>query len=326
MDLLSEVLQAVEVEASSFVNLHPRAPWGFEIHDGDHFHFAYCYCLIEGEAIVLDDGAAAAGARLAPGDILLLPGGGASRIASSPQAPAVRIGDLWRGRRLPDLNDGATIAASTHVRFDGDGAESHLLALAFRLRGRRYRRLLSALPRQLLYRAGRRPALPFLRSALDFLAEDGDSRQPGHMAVANGLAGLLFTVVLREAILHDARHDTRQAGGWLRGLFDKQIGKALLAIHQRPQHPWTVDSLAAECGMSRSAFAQRFNACTGQPPIDYLTAWRVACAEEALAHGDQPIAEIVNTLGYQSESAFRKVFAKQTGMTPGRYRAGQRGQ
>jgi AraC-like DNA-binding protein len=323
MDLLSEVLQTVDVEASSFVNLHPRAPWGFEIRDADHFHFAYCYCLIEGEAIVLEDGAPAT--TLAPGDILLLPGGGASRISSSPQAPAVRIGDLWRGRHLPDLNDGATIGASTHVRFDGDGAETHLLALAFRLRGRRYQRLLSALPQQLLYRAGQR-TLPFLRSALDFLAEDGDGQQPGYMAVANGLAGLVFMFVLRESILHDARHDARQAGGWLRGLFDKQIGKALLAIHRRPQVRWTVDNLAVESGMSRSAFAQRFNACTGQSPIDYLTAWRVACAEEALAQSEQPIGAIANALGYQSESAFRKVFAKRTGMTPSGYRAVQRQQ
>jgi AraC-like DNA-binding protein len=194
------------------------------------------------------------------------------------------------------------------------------------LRGRRYQRLLSALPHQLLYRAGQRPTLPFLRGALEFLAEDGDGQQPGYMAVANGLAGLLFTFVLRESILHDTRQDDRQRSGWLRGLFDKQIGKALLAIHQRPHLPWSVDSLAVECGMSRSAFAQHFNTCTGQPPIDYLTAWRVACAEEALAQSDQAIADIVHALGYQSESAFRKVFAKQTGMTPGRYRASRRGQ
>lgn len=318
MDLLSEILQSIDVEATSFVNFHLPAPWGLDIGDADKFSPAYCYCLIEGEAVNLQPGQPPA--RLAPGDVLLFPGGGASRIASSPHAAVSRIGDIWQGRHLPDFNAGETLAFPTHLHFDGDGPGAHLLALAFRFRGRRHDRLLGALPHSLLLRTGQRAAIPFLRTALDFLSEDDTGQSPGHIAIANELAKLLFIFLLRESLLQDQRH----ANGWLRAVLDRQLGKAMRAIHQRPAAPWTVASLASEAGMSRSSFAERFHLCTGQSPFDYLTEWRMTCAEEALTHGDQSIEAIMNAVGYQSESAFRKAFSKKTGMTPGSYRKDKR--
>lgn len=314
MDLLSEVLQAIEVEATAFVNFHMKAPWGLEIRDTDDFSLAYCYCLIDGAAVASTAGLPPV--SLGPGDMLVLPMGGASTIASSAQARTTQISAIWHGHDLPDLSAGQEGGPAAHIHLGGDGPATHVLALAFRFRGRRYDRLLSALPRTLVLRTGQRATVPFLRAALDFLSEDRDSDLPGYRAVANELAELLFIFMLREAIIQNARHE----GNWLHALFDKRIGKALLAIHQRPHHPWRVDTLATEAGMSRSAFVERFSAAVGQAPFDYLTDWRVACAEEALRQGDQPIAAIMDTVGYQSESAFRKAFAKKTGMTPGRYR------
>lgn len=108
--------------------------------------------------------------------------------------------------------------------------------------------------------------------------------------------------------------------GWLRAIFDPQIGAALRSIHENVNSPWTVESLAAAAGMSRSAFALRFKEILGQTPLDYLTEWRMQKAMPLLRNGDKKLVEIARSLGYESDAAFSKAFKRVVGIAPREYR------
>lgn len=130
-------------------------------------------------------------------------------------------------------------------------------------------------------------------------------------------------MVLVQALrLHLA--DPVQGGvGWLFALGDKQMNLALTALHHDPARRWTVGSLAECAGMSRTSFAVRFRARVGQPPLDYLTRWRMLLAGDKLAHSGEPIGVIAQSLGYASESAFSTAFKRVTGCSPRQYSRGR---
>jgi len=98
----------------------------------------------------------------------------------------------------------------------------------------------------------------------------------------------------------------------------------MAAFHAEPGRAWTIESLAASAGMSRSAFAARFKALTGETPLDYLTEWRMQQAKSLIESGETPLKQIVASLGYASQAAFRTAFKRRVGQTPGAYRAAVR--
>ena len=101
---------------------------------------------------------------------------------------------------------------------------------------------------------------------------------------------------------------------------DQQVGEVLGHIHSKPNHPWTVESMGAEVGMSRSSFAAKFNAFVGEPPLQYLTRWRMQLASNWLRDSGLNLSEIAERIGYQSEDPFKRAFKKHTGVPPGAYR------
>lgn len=107
--------------------------------------------------------------------------------------------------------------------------------------------------------------------------------------------------------------------GWLRGLTDARIGRALQAIHQSPGDPWTVASLAARVGMSRTAFAGLFAELVETTPIGYLTRWRMHLAAQRIADAEMNLTQLAFELGYSSDAAFRDAFKRQYGVAPSRY-------
>jgi AraC-like DNA-binding protein len=111
-----------------------------------------------------------------------------------------------------------------------------------------------------------------------------------------------------------------EAGGWAAALSDLAVSTALQAVHQDPAGPWTVESLGREAGMSRAAFAARFTALVGRPPLAYLTWWRMTTAARLLRDSDAGLAEIAARVGYSSEYAFGTAFKRAYGTAPGRYR------
>ena len=139
--------------------------------------------------------------------------------------------------------------------------------------------------------------------------------------VVSRLADILFVQIVRGylATLGGDGH------GWLRALADPKIGAALSLIHQRPERTWTVGGLATRVNMSRSAFALRFTQTVGEPPLRYVTRWRMQKAAGLLRQGRAPLAEIASRVGYDSEAAFSKAFKRCIGCAPGAYRRSARG-
>ncbi|NUP39073.1 MAG: helix-turn-helix transcriptional regulator, partial [Streptomyces sp.] len=108
--------------------------------------------------------------------------------------------------------------------------------------------------------------------------------------------------------------------GWATALTDPAVGTALEAVHDEPGRAWTVEELGARGGLSRSAFARRFTALVGMPPLTYLTWWRMTSAGRLLLSGDAPLSAVAQQVGYVSEFAFAKAFKREYGIAPGRYR------
>jgi transcriptional regulator GlxA family with amidase domain len=165
------------------------------------------------------------------------------------------------------------------------------------------------------------PAVRWLEATLQFMATETASTLPGTETVASRLADILFVQAVRTHIANDCQ----DCGGWLRALNDPQIGAAIRLMHERSGEAWTVEALAEQVAMSRSAFAARFKALVGDGPLAYLTRWRMQKAARLLAENHPTLAAVAQAVGYETDAAFGKAFRRYTGVTPGEYR-GRRSQ
>ena len=175
------------------------------------------------------------------------------------------------------------------------------------------------LPNFILMKADQSTHASALHTTVQALASgdvEAEEQAPGSEVVASRLAEVLFIQVLRAA--HIASGPERSKG-WLRAIFDPQIGAALSAIHDRVNTPWTVESLAEAAGMSRSAFAARFKELLGQTPLEYVTEWRMQKAIQLLERRDKKLPEVARLVGYESDAAFSKAFKRVVRANPGEY-------
>ncbi|MBI2296107.1 MAG: helix-turn-helix transcriptional regulator, partial [Betaproteobacteria bacterium] len=155
----------------------------------------------------------------------------------------------------------------------------------------------------------------WLQTALNFMIHETKAARPGAEAVVNRLAEVLFIQMVRAYL-----EQSKAPPGMLAAIADKQIGAALQLMHQAPQHPWLLATLAQRVGVSRSAFAARFHQLVGQTPMQYLTFWRMQQARKLLTETRLGTAAIAERVGYQSEAAFSKAFKKIVGTGPGAFR------
>jgi AraC-like DNA-binding protein len=156
----------------------------------------------------------------------------------------------------------------------------------------------------------------WIESSFRFAASEIAAGRMGSTTVIAKLSELLFV----EAVSKYVAGLPAERRGWLAGLRDPQIGRALALLHARPTDAWTAESLALEVGMSRSVFAERFTSLVGQPPMQYLTLWRMHVAEERLREGRGNVAQVALAVGYESEAAFSRAFKRQFGISPGSWR------
>jgi AraC-like DNA-binding protein len=154
-----------------------------------------------------------------------------------------------------------------------------------------------------------------LHDTMRALASEMAEQVPGSEIVANRLAEVLFIQILRAHIASGPERNK----GWLRAIFDPQIGTALSAIHDSMNTPWTVESMAEAAGMSRSAFAARFKELLGQTPLEYVTEWRMQKAMQLLEQRDKKLIDVARSVGYESDAAFSKAFKRVVGASPGEY-------
>jgi AraC-like DNA-binding protein len=202
------------------------------------------------------------------------------------------------------------------VHYGGGGAPTTIISGLLRFDAVSLKPITQLLPSLILVKADQARTLA-LHTTLQLLASEMVEQAPGSEVTATRLAEVLFIQALRA---HIASGSDDYKRGWLRAIFDPQIGAALRSIHENVDRPWTVESLAVAAGMSRSAFALRFKEMLGQTPLDYLTEWRMQKAMPLLQSGDQKLVEIARCVGYESDAAFSKAFKRVVGVAPREFR------
>ena len=219
---------------------------------------------------------------------------------------------------------GPLVDLKTNVPDPGN-AEIEILCGEFEFRGRRRSALLEALPECLVVEFAERPEFGWLQGLLRMMAHEIEQQDAGAAAIVAELSGAVFTLAVR-AHLETATADDGAAAlaGVLGVMANPRLAPALAAMLESPGDPWTVASLAARCHQSRAAFARLFAQHARTGPLELLTTLRMELASRLLALGDQDTATIGEAVGYRSEAAFNRAFTRHAGMTPGRYRRGER--
>jgi AraC-like DNA-binding protein len=302
MDALSHVLAANRVTGMVAMQLRARGSWGMASDGIDDCAFLIvaqgsCWLRVAGHPPV----------QLVRGDVLMLPRGSASALASS------RNGRKRPARKLlaehPPGEDGV-------VDLGGSGPAVHLIHGEFTFEHDRAHPVLSLLPPLLHIPGAPATGAGELGTVVHMLAAELAQPRPGSDTVVAHLADLLFVHILRAWLTAN----DHPGPSWLGALRDSQIGAALARMHAHPDRPWTTESIAAEVAMSRAAFARRFTSLVGEAPLAYLTRWRLNLAARRLRDTDEPIAAVAGQVGYSSEYSFSRAFTRFHGQPPGRYR------
>jgi AraC-like DNA-binding protein len=156
----------------------------------------------------------------------------------------------------------------------------------------------------------------WVQSSIRYSVAESAASRPGSAIVLARLSEVLFA----EAIRHYMDELPPGTSGWLAGLRDRYVGRALSLLHEQPAHPWTVDELAGKVGLSRSALSQRFGALVGAPPMQYLARWRASLAATLLRDADSAVIRVATEVGYESEAAFNRAFKREFGLPPATWR------
>jgi AraC-like DNA-binding protein len=244
---------------------------------------------------------------LRPGGLALVPHGQGHRLASELDAANTHLWDVPR-----DYEDEHYEA----LRLGAGGARTALICGTIRFDQPAAQRLVSILPSVVNIEATGSLEMGWIQSTLQFMASEAREMRPGGETVITRLADILVIQAIRAWIERDPAAQT----GWLGALRDPQVGRALTLIHRAPAHDWSVAELADEVALSRSAFAARFNALAGEPPMQYLARWRMQLAQTWLKEDGATIGELAARLGYRSEAAFSRAFKRITGVSPGAVR------
>jgi len=295
-DVLSEVLTLIRLRGELVYTAKLGAPWGLRFQPGpSHFHF-----VEKGGAWVTPAGHAPH--WIGAGDLVLLPLGKGHTIADTLESPIENI----------------DVVASE--RFDRDAlvlqhgfAEpiSQLVNGYFSFEGSQLPAIMAALPPLIHIPRGDAGAPAWLAAISHFLVDEAQQPNPGSSLMISRLIDLLVIRTLRSWAASEA---TRM--GWLGGLGEERIGRTLSAMHADPFHRWTVQSLAEIASMSRSIFAERFNAAVGEPPLRYLSRWRLTIAADLLRNGRLKVTEAAFRSGYASDAAFSRAFKAHFGYAP----------
>jgi AraC-like DNA-binding protein len=309
MDVLTDVLETVRVVAACYGRLEATAPWGIRVRPGEDAKF---HVVLEGRVRLLVDGVAEP-IELSAGDIVALPHGHAHSLMDD---PAVPDNLAVTAQPLEELLVCRPRGDNSVLRVGGGGQSSTIVSGRFRFEDRRNNPLLSVLPPVITLRGEMGKSVRWLEPTLRFIACEAQSGRPGSQTVIARLADVLFIQLVRGHLASLPLNGS----GWLGALADAQIGAALGHIHQNPEQDWTVQSLASKVAMSRSAFASRFMRLVGEPPLSYVTRWRMQKAAGMLRDGKQTLAEVAAQVGYDSEAAFSKAFKRAVGSAPGAYR------
>ncbi len=296
-DAMSDVLSLIRMRAELVCHQAYAAPWSLSFtRPIAHFHI-----IERGEAWLTRGGHEPL--RLLSGDMAILPLGAGHALSSDPSLRPTPI-EVF----LAD-------STRTSVLQSHKDQETEVICGQFSFIGVLAPKLLAVLPQIIHVRGREDRSFEWLRLTSEFLIEETRYPRSGSAMVITRIIDLLFIQAVRE---------WGEKGppnlGWLSGLSDAAIGRALAAIHEDPGRNWSVAALADQAGLSRSAFAARFTDIVGKPPLRYLTTWRLELASDQLRAGTASIGEIASGIGYGSEAAFTRAFKAQFGTPPAAFR------
>jgi len=312
MDALSHLLHAVELTGAVFLDAEFRDPWCIEVCGGlmrmlmpEAEHFISYHYIAEGRCRTRVEGGAAA--ELEAGDVVVYPHGDLHVMGGSlHQAPVLMA------RLLKPVKEGEV----QFLRVGGDGAVTRIVCGFLACDPRLCRPVLAALPHVFKVSIRGGPSGEWLERSIRQSVIEAGSPRAGNEVLLARLSEVLFVETLRRYMEGLPSGHT----GWLAGLRDPMVARALSLMHARSAHAWTVEKLAKEVGSSRTVLAERFTHYLGQPPMHYLAKWRLALAARALRAGNERTARIAAQVGYESESAFNRAFKREHGMPPTRWR------
>ncbi|MFG2580918.1 AraC family transcriptional regulator [Streptomyces malaysiensis] len=301
MDAVSELLADVWGRGAVFRPTVLRPPWALRMSTGAPLMLAM---MLRGHAWVAVDGRDPV--RIAEGDIAVVRGDVPHVVADAP-SPALSSGPTWTVTAA-DYCPGGTGPTRSCGRRDDDLDDGPvLLSGAFERRGGLSERLLHVLPAVLVT-----PAAGSAIPSPEAMTEEVTRTRPGQTLVLERLLDLILVSALRGWF--------DDAPGWCRALDDPWAGTALRLMHDSPAHAWTVAELAAKTGVSRAAFARRFTALVGEPPMTYLTSWRIALAADLLRDTDLTVDAIARRVGYSGAFALSVAFKRVRGSRPSDHR------
>ena len=302
-DYLGEALHLLKLNGTFYCQSELRAPWGIEMPPFDDclmMHIlteGHCWLNVEGEAPI----------HVQQGSLILLPHGRGHTISSDPEQSATPLFDI----PVHHVSERYDI-----MKFGGEGETCKATCCVARFNHAAGQELIRHLPPVMLVNSWKEAEGSWLQSTLRYMAYEAQQLSPGGETVMSHLADILIIQVIRSWLNSAPQADT----GWLAGLRDKQIGRALAAIHRDPAADWSIERLAKMVGMSRSGFSARFTELLGEPAIRYLTRWRMQMARMQLESSSEAMISIAEKLGYQSEAAFSRAFKRVFGVAPGRVR------
>ena len=306
MDALSEVLRLARFRAHVTLDAAAQEPWCVSVPASDGFGRAHL--VTEGECLLR---CAHGDVALGPGELVLLPTGIAHLLGSPIEAEATTFGSLVRTPIAGEL---------LAVRTGGRGKSTRWISLTFEYEAHLAQPLVSALPPVVHVDLAGAPPVDWLRDELGLVLSASDAPFLGAGATRSLLAQLLIV----EALARFVQAIPPGGNGWLAGLNDRYVGRALALVHGRPSEPWTVERLGRLVGLSRSSLAERFSEVMGEPIFTFLTRWRLQLAAEHLLTSTRSVESVAKEAGYESASAFSHAFKRAFGKPPTAWRRRRR--
>lgn len=316
MDALSDVLRVVGLTGGVFLDAEFTSPWcvagkvapemcrPFMVQPERVVCFHY---LLEGALNVRLEGGESQ--RVSSGEVIMLPRNDAHVFGSADGGVPIGAGELIP----PPQNLG--VSKIVH----GGGGERTRMICGFLGGNAQLHPLIEGLPAIMTIDLASLPSGDWMARTFAYAAQTLAEGDPGAATVMAKMSELLFVETVRRYLTALPPEQT----GWLAGLRDPVVGKALSLMHARVDQDWTADSLAREVNLSRSAFAERFTSLVGVPPMRYLLNWRMQIAMQKLRESRQTVAQISYAVGYESEAAFTRAFRREFGQPPASWRKQQ---
>lgn len=314
MDLLSDILKVVKLDAAIFFNGEFSAPWCFSARPSKeiaHYlsanagHLIIYHFLTEGRAYArLEDGPRL---DLTAGDIVIFPHGSAHFVGNGwPAKPVDSIKTFGK-----NISDGLKVA-----RFGGGGEITRFICGYMACQPCLSEVFLAGLPPILRVNVTKTPSGQWIENSIRFTAAQAEESNAGSALVTAKLSEVLFVETLRGYINSLPPNQI----GWLAGARDPAVGQALALLHKEPEQQWTILNLAKSVGLSRTRLAERFRHFLGESPMAYLTQWRLKLAAEILQTSDHSVAQVAATVGYGSEASFNRAFKREFTLPPAQFR------